>query len=205
MNKKKFIILGVLILILLTVLVYLRLNQPTKGPEQSRGMDNTLNTNEVVNNQKDEIDTSDWKTYRNEEYGFEVKYPEEWITVKRNLNQWNIIGFREKKLQPGDVNFSRIYIDIKDNSSDLTLSEYYKNLSKTSDMEIPDYYEINDVKYLIVDGMEAVQFLIIPGSISNTKTSILYDKGIIEVDKHNDDSAIDDIYNRMLKTFEFID
>ena len=27
---------------------------------------------------KEEIDTSNWKTYRNEEYGFEVKYPEEW-------------------------------------------------------------------------------------------------------------------------------
>lgn len=25
------------------------------------------------------VDTSDWKTYRNEEYGFEVKYPKDWM------------------------------------------------------------------------------------------------------------------------------
>ncbi len=30
------------------------------------------------------IDTSDWKTYRNEEYGFEVKYPKEW-NIKKSM------------------------------------------------------------------------------------------------------------------------
>ena len=29
--------------------------------------------------QKTAVDTSDWKTYRNEKYGFEVMYPAEWV------------------------------------------------------------------------------------------------------------------------------
>ncbi|MBI2121946.1 MAG: hypothetical protein HYT98_02380 [Candidatus Sungbacteria bacterium] len=40
--------------------------------------------NEIVNTFKfvEPIDTSTWKTYRNEKYGFEVKYPREWGEVK---------------------------------------------------------------------------------------------------------------------------
>jgi hypothetical protein len=35
------------------------------------------------NNEVGEIDTSGWQTYKNEEYGFEVKYPEGWTAEKK--------------------------------------------------------------------------------------------------------------------------
>ncbi|MFH1565177.1 MAG: hypothetical protein ABIC82_05025 [bacterium] len=42
----------------------------------------------------EEIDTSDWLVYRNEEYGFEVKYPGEWAVEEKNssYNNDGVIG-----------------------------------------------------------------------------------------------------------------
>lgn len=41
------------------------------------------------------IDTSDWKTYRNEEYGFEVKYPKEFRLDTKPRNNGFIVSFLE--------------------------------------------------------------------------------------------------------------
>jgi len=36
------------------------------------------------------IDISDWKTYRNEEYGFEIKYPKNWEIKEEKIDYVNI-------------------------------------------------------------------------------------------------------------------
>jgi len=171
--------------------------------EKGDSQDNGLNNEAQIENKN--TDTYNWQVYRNEEYGFEIKYPSSWIKISTESNLYNIIGFREKKIIPGDSEYSRIYIDIKDNSNRLTLKEYYKKMSEFSDVGLPNYFEINDVKNITIDGIECVQFPIIPGAISNKMTSILYDKKIIEINKHNDNNeSIDEIYDLMLETIKFL-
>ena len=76
MISKKQFILGIFILAF-----GLALSGCFKQPMVNQNVD--INTN--VNS--DEVDTSGWKTYRNEEYGFEFKYPRNWIYYNEIINE----------------------------------------------------------------------------------------------------------------------
>ncbi len=43
-------------------------------------------------------DISNWKTYRNEEYGFEMKYPKIYVITKENKNSIDFVNKKEKEL-----------------------------------------------------------------------------------------------------------
>jgi len=56
--------------------------EPTK---QSIQPNNQTSTTEEISN----IDTSNWQTYTNKEYGFSFRYPREWRLVEENCEQYD--------------------------------------------------------------------------------------------------------------------
>jgi len=73
-------------------------NQPSENPKS-----------EIKNQKSEIINTDDWLTYRNEEYGFEVKYPEGWsingmlLQNQTDRNQEIFLEVYEGNLQELDI------------------------------------------------------------------------------------------------------
>jgi len=81
MNKKVITISIILILAIVAGGFWYASNQNNVIPEKS-GIQNEQKNEKISQNNQDieelkieDIDTSDWKTYRNEEFGFEIKLP----------------------------------------------------------------------------------------------------------------------------------
>ncbi|MBI2415468.1 MAG: hypothetical protein HYV33_02260 [Candidatus Kerfeldbacteria bacterium] len=70
------------------------------------------NTNEVAVDleTKEEIDTSDWLTYTNEEYGFSFRYPGEWEIIDKE--QWQCIELISPELKTYNAEWSKKYSNV---------------------------------------------------------------------------------------------
>ena len=58
---------------------------------------------EVKKPEKVEEETANWKTYRNEELGFEVKYPQQWTFKEQKMPAKGVTFGEEKKVEPPTV------------------------------------------------------------------------------------------------------
>ena len=154
----------------------------------------------------------DWKTYRSKEFGFEIKYPGNFLVKKvvdNNRKSEFIIEIAEKKWRKTPVHFPAFYLSIikTELSSINWLDEVYDPISETKikySKDPPHGY--SDVKHSQINNMPVLQFKIWGASGSNDST--LIKKGpnfLYKLDAHHSSNGVfpEDIYNQMLSTFRF--
>ena len=150
--------------------------------------------------EKDE--TADWKIYLNEEYGFEVEYPSEWIIIKEAEESVLFASEKETKIQAekqaGEIRCA-VWVSLYNNEKGLSLRDWA--IEKWGEQESREAGKITEVKVGDLKGLK-YEFMsmgmqtniLLPGNdeVINIQTTF----GGCE--------NLDAIFNGIISTFRFI-
>ncbi|MBU4338530.1 hypothetical protein KKB43_04205 [Patescibacteria group bacterium] len=152
-------------------------------------------------------ETANWKTYRNDEYGFEVKYPTAWeissdksgVTISPNTP--TTMSLKERQ------NLSELWpsfsIGFTDNKNNLSLNDFFKK-EILPNLRLDIDHKVQQVK---IGNNDAIVFVEL-GMIESKEYIMAQNSKFVEIFFANEEvipnTPVVPIFNQILSTFKFI-
>ncbi|MDI6603510.1 MAG: hypothetical protein QME57_05455 [Patescibacteria group bacterium] len=161
---------------------------------------------------KEEIndETVNWKTYKNEDYGFEIKYPSEWVIIKEGmqpktgLNYYVVFADEEEieihKEKPAGEILCLAGVGVYNNDKDLPLYDWV--IEKWGK---PENIELGKISEIQINNLKGIRYEFLSMGI---RTNILLSRNskIINIQTTFDGcDNLHTIFNQMLSTFRFLE
>ena len=216
---KKFLIITILILILLGgIIVYAlfldreepvkpvdnnsstEISKPDDNNENNQNEYENENQDTIENNDISEIDSSDWKTYINEEFGFEIEHPKDWRISTRDYRPRGYKIFISGSSNIGDPLYAPLSITVRDNKERLSVEKWFqKNYPKD------DISKLQNVKFNGIDGIRFSNWpsANIIGSFYFSNKDKIYEIRSLDSQENVENQRM--MTEKMLSTFKFIE
>lgn len=148
-RDQKFLIIFIVIAVLVGGFLYWTILSATKEIEETISK---IQETEV----KKGIDTSNWKTYVNEGYGYEMEYPEELVVKDENKNYvcfWTQEAL--SNIEKDKIDFAEFTIKTENNLKRLSIDEWLTEKNS----EIGFLYFEKRTKFVTSEGLEGYRLL----------------------------------------------
>lgn len=127
-----------------------------------------------------EVETADWKTYRNEKYSFEIKYPPDWYYIDQEFNPLSGLFFKLAITNSKQIKLNPVLLDTPNRKSPENELIYSLTIWKNGNIA-KNYQE--DVHYKVLGVMDGNAF--------------------VGVDSYKNPNK--QIFDQILSTFKFIE